>query len=111
MAIRTKVAIEWLGGAVRWEYDWDDVTLKLKAFRCFNTTDKNAKGTLTSQSTGDTVSRIVGPVQPTEPADLAIWSTAPFSVTIPTSVANRFNLAVDARGRLLGIDHNFEYPV
>lgn len=113
MAIRTKISCEFEGGAanggVTWEYDWDDVTLKLKEFRCVNNTPHNSRGTLTSLSTGDAVSQVVGPEQPAA-ADLAIYSVSPWKQQIATGVANRFSLTVDSRGRLVGLNHTFMYP-
>lgn len=97
MAIRTKTAVEFEGGACVWQYDWDDVTLKLKAFRCTNDTASSTRGTLTSQSTGDSQSKVVAPGEHWE-------------MSIPTLVANRFDLRVDSHGRLDGLDHNFEFP-
>lgn len=99
---RTKVAYESAGGQVSWQYDWDDVTLKILQFRCTNTTTQNTRGTLTSQSTGQTVSQLVGPNNPASPS--------PWSQNVPSAVADRFALRVDSRGRLDGLDHNFEYP-
>lgn len=103
MAIQTKVASEFDGGNVRWEYDWNDATLKLTAFRCTNTTGSNTRGTLTSQANGQRVSQLVGPIAPA--------AASPWSQNISAAVANQFNLSVDTRGRLVGIEHNFEWPV
>lgn len=103
MATRTKVACEFNEGNVSWQYDWDDVTLKILQFRCTNTTAQNSRGTLTSQSTGQTVTQLVGPNNPALPS--------PWAQNVPSAVADRFSLSVDSRGRLVGLTHNFEWPV
>lgn len=95
--VQTTQAIALLEDVCVWQYDWDDVTLKLLAFRCSNKHPTWAcRGTLTSTS-GDQVSKLVLPGQD--------WEQK-----ISPAQANRFDLYVDTRGRLVGLEKNFEFP-
>lgn len=108
MAVVTREAGSYLSGLCVWEYDYDNVTLKLREFRCKNDSTQRVRGTLTSSSTGQTVSQ---DVDTNTTLQRAAGSVSWTSGIIPTNIANRFNLSVDPRGRLDGMDFSCQFPV
>lgn len=96
MAIVTKRLGSWEDGQVVWELDWDDATLKLRELRCLNTSPFVAVAEC--WSIADPTFRHVITVRP---------ETSPFSQNIPAGVANRYDIGIDARGRLSGVDYRY----
>lgn len=82
-------------GKVQWSYSYNDATLRLLTFDCVNNGISQTTGTLTSQA--DPTATVTATVQPGEE----------LHQNVPVGVANRFDIGVDARGRLTGIDHSF----
>lgn len=116
MAIQTRRLVEFDGAQVFWEYDWNDVSLRLTQVRCTNNCDGTqhpaedgtpqpwpTKLTVISQTTGEVI------VQTVYPAGSAQSPAGSFTQNIPTGQANQFGLSLDSRGRLLGIDHRIEH--
>lgn len=100
MATVTYPVAQFANGTCRFEFDYDDVTMKPTAFRCENDSDQPVSGTVTSQSTGQTV-----------PIHIDANTTKNFVIT--SGIANRFDLSVQDTGsrvRLVGVSWNFEYP-
>lgn len=99
MATITKTQASFENGLCQWSYDYDDVTLKLLTFRCNNDTVFSSEGKVRTVSADGTTfgswfSKVVTPGEH--------WSTA-----IPQAVQDMFNIGVDARGRLTGIDASY----
>lgn len=94
MAIITRQIGQYENGTCTWSYDYDNGTLRLLRFRCVNDSPYATEGTVISQSTGDRYTQVVQP-------------GTTYNQPIPPGIANRFDIGVDARGRLTGIDHAF----
>jgi|ERR1041384_2976490 hypothetical protein len=80
-----------------WELDYDDNSLKLKTIRCINTmTGYVAIGVFKSQA------------DPTFQYIIEVTTAqSPFEQAIPVNVQNKYNIGIDARGRLTGVDYEF----
>jgi hypothetical protein len=83
---------------IRFEIDYDDVLLRLLAVRCVNDSDHTCRASLTQIANGRTYTR-----------DFAPHTTQ--SLSIPTNVAGRINVTIDARGRVDGVDWSFQESV
>lgn len=98
MAVRTVRFAEFDGGACFWEYDYDDQQLRLKAWRCQNT--MAFPTTCEIISTVDPTAILTRTVPAHMPGDAQIKG---FEENIPVGVQNRFDITVDARGRVDGL--------
>lgn len=108
MAIQTKRVVEFDGGAVFWEYDYEDGatggTRRITRFRGENHCDGSqhagvswpSTGTVTVESNGRTFSRTL---QPGQTLDIAA----------PSQTQQRLDITIDARGRVNGINHQFTH--
>lgn len=96
MAIVTKILASFDDSRCVWELDWDNATLKLKTIRCVNTTPWSAVAEFVSIA--DPTFRHTVVVRPQD---------SPFSQNIPAGVANKYNIGIDARGRLIGVDYRY----
>jgi hypothetical protein len=106
MAIQTKRIVQFDGGTVFWEYDYEDgatgAVRRVTQIRCTNNctgelhggVPQPTTGTLVVLANGRTLSRTV---QPGNTLDEAV----------PGQAATRLDITVDARGRVDGIDHRF----
>lgn len=94
MATVTKQIVAFEDSTCVWSYDYDNVSFRLLAFRCVNNSPYHSEGTVTSQSTGDSYTKVVDP-------------NTTYDQPVSIAVANRFDIGVDARGRLTGISHSF----
>ncbi len=97
MAILTKRVISFENGACFWEYDYDDVALRLIEVRCTNNGQWPTRGTFTVLSTGRTFSALVASGNGT------------LRQTLPSQQQQRLDITVDSRGRVDGIDHTIIY--
>lgn len=100
MAIQTKVAASFDNDACVWSYTWEDgatgAVRRIVRVMCNNDGQYNTRGTLTVTSNGRTFSRVVAP-------------GGSLDVAAPAQQQQRLDITVDARGRVDGIDHHFEY--
>ena len=97
MATVTKLEAEYADGLVRFEYDYDDATLRLTALRCVNNTSQAAYGKATQTSNGRTHERTFGADQTT-------------AVAIPTGAAQRLQLVLGSNGKLDGVSIETRWP-
>jgi len=98
MAIQTHTLAELGGGAVRLEYDYNDVTLRVASLRCINGSTEPAHGVLERQSDGLTIG--------------GRSLTGARQTPVPTGDANRFQLTMDPirPDRLAGIRAYLTWP-
>lgn len=108
MAIQTKRVVEFDGGAVWWEYDYEDGatggTRRITRFRGANNCDGSlhegvawpTTGTVTVESNGRTFTRTL---QPGDTLDIAV----------PSQQQQRLDITIDDRGRVNGINHQFTH--
>lgn len=95
MAIVTKRLNTFSGGLCTWELDYDNVTLKLKTLRCTNNyTGWVAIGDF--RSSADPTFKYTVEVTTAE---------SPFTQSIPVAVQNKYNITIDANGRMDGVDN------
>lgn len=97
MATVTKVFAEHGDGLVRFEYDYDDTTLRVLAVRCINNSLQPAWAKAELMDGTRSRERTFAPDQTTE-------------VAIPTSVAQRLTLFVNAKGFLDGVSFSTSWP-
>lgn len=93
MAILTRVLA---GGDPHLEYDWDDVTLYMRAIRCTNTTGLDAYVWARCLANGRVYDATVG--------------QGLTELSIPTNTANRLALTVTPSGKLDGVEWSFMCP-
>jgi hypothetical protein len=115
MAIQTRRFVEFDNGTVWWEYDWNDQTMRLTAARASNDCPGHpdpvtgqlvtwpTRMQVVSQTTGDVIEQTIYPTGDAR-SPAGTWSQ-----NIPAGQANHFGQSLDARGRLLGIDHFAEH--
>jgi hypothetical protein len=109
MAIVTRHVVDFDGGTCSWEYDYDNVALRLTQIRCTNVSQYNTRAIVTVMSNGRVFTHLVAPVG-TDPGTLpADGTVSPYTQNLPTGAQTRLDITIDARGRVNGIDHHFEW--
>lgn len=102
MATRTRVLANFTdptdGSVCTFEYDYDDVTLRMLTFRCINNCPFPAHGWAARAS------NLNVNYQGTFPAH----QTTTFSVG--QGAANRLKMTLTSNGRLDGVEYRLEYP-
>jgi len=93
MATQTKQLAYVNGGLFILEYDYDDATLRLQAFRGINTDTRDYSVTATSTSTGDSFNKICVAGQTT-------------TQDVTPGAQQRFQLTVTTGGKLDGVERS-----
>lgn len=96
MAIVTKVLGEFNGGLVRFEYDYDNNDLRVRAFRCVNNSTEAAYGQITRTSDGAS-------------HDLR-FAPGTTQINIPTAPNQRVQLTLRPDGKLDGAELHLAWP-
>lgn len=101
MAIKTKRLAEFAdnkGNQCAFEYDYDDVLLRVTQFRCINNTGNDAFGSVARSSN----------LNVKYEATFAPQSR--FDVAVSNGAAQRLQLTVHPSGKLDGIEVSFRFP-
>jgi hypothetical protein len=103
MAIQTKTLSEQQapdGQMVTFQFDYDDVDLRVRTIRCINPSASAAWAKAVLISNGRTYEHTFQPGQPNSTEEL----------TIPTGQAQRLQLFVNANGKLDGVEWETRVP-
>jgi len=115
MATQTKRVVDFDGGTCFWEYDYEDgsggAVRRLIQIRCTNNSalGNNTRGTVTVMANGRTFSELVVPAGTPAGQVPQGASVGTFSQNLPGNAQSRLEITIDARGRVDGIDHHFEW--